>query len=125
MQKKEHKQLFQSLVNEKFDAFWSVNLKLMERLPGEAGFRNIPYRVHRQDHPYAQKPFQPFSSNTGQVNTLGDLVQHALPDVCDLSTRWRIVIHGTEVPLESHVQWLSEHMSHADNFLHVCVLSTS
>jgi autophagy-related protein 5 len=124
MQKKEHKQLFQSLVNDKFDSFWSVNRKLMEKSTGETGFRNIPFRVHRPDHPYTQVPFQPIAVSTGQPNTLSDLIQHALPDI-DLTSGWRIVIHGIEIPLESQVQWLSEHLSHADNFLHICLLSAT
>jgi autophagy-related protein 5 len=122
MQKKEHKQLFQSLVNDKFDSFWSVNRKLMEKSPGETGFRNIPFRIHQVDHPYTQVPFQPTAVGSGQPNTLGDLIQHALPDI-DLACGWRVIIHGIEIPLDSQVQWLSEHLSHADNFLHVCVLS--
>ena len=125
MQKKEHKQLFQSVVNEKFDSFWSVNRKLMERSLGELGFRNIPFRIHRQDHPYVQLLFQPFNAGSGRPQTLGDLIRLALPDINDLASQWRVVIHGVEVPLESQVQWLSEHMSHADNFLHICVLWNS
>ena len=125
MQKKEHKQLFQSLVNDKFDAFWAVNRKLMEHLPGDPGFRSIPFRIHRQDHAYVQTQFQPFSSGSATPHTLYDLVSRVLPDVSDWESGWRIIIHGTEVPLVSQVQWLSEHMSHADNFLHICILSAS
>lgn len=34
----------------------------------------------------------------------------------------QVVIHGIEPMLETPVQWLSEHMSYPDNFLHISVL---
>jgi autophagy-related protein 5 len=125
MQKKEHKQLFQSLVNDKFDAFWAINRKLMEHVSGEAGFRNIPFRIHRQDQPFLQLPFQPFLASNGQALTLGELIQHVLPDIDPTAKHWRFIIHGIEVPIESPVQYLSEHLSYADNFLHICLVSGS
>ena len=36
--------------------------------------------------------------------------------------QWRIVVQGIEPPLETPVQWLSEHLSHPDNFLHICMV---
>lgn len=36
--------------------------------------------------------------------------------------RHQVVIHGIEPLLETPLQWLSEHLSHPDNFLHVCVV---
>lgn len=32
------------------------------------------------------------------------------------------LIHGIELPLDSPLQWLSEHFSYPDNFIHVCVV---
>ena len=34
----------------------------------------------------------------------------------------RVVVQGIEPPLETELAWLSEHLSHPDNFLHICVL---
>lgn len=34
----------------------------------------------------------------------------------------QVVIHGIEPMLETPVQWLSEHMSYPDNFLHISVI---
>lgn len=38
--------------------------------------------------------------------------------------RYQVVIHGIEPLLETPLQWLSEHLSHPDNFLHICVIPT-
>jgi len=37
--------------------------------------------------------------------------------------RYSITIQGIEPPLETPVQWLSEHFSHPDNFLHISITS--
>ena len=29
--------------------------------------------------------------------------------------------HGIVIPIDAPLQWLSEHMSYPDNFLHVCL----
>ena len=34
----------------------------------------------------------------------------------------RVIIQGIEPPLETSLQWLSEHFSHPDNFLHICIV---
>lgn len=36
--------------------------------------------------------------------------------------RYQVVIHGIEPLLETPLQWLSEHLSHPDNFLHISVV---
>jgi len=132
MQKKEHKQLWNGIVNDKFDTFWPVNHKLMEISAGENGFRCIPYRIHRPDLPVVQTPFRPFS-NVGEPHLLRDLLLHAVSDLTDADSdtgtksfhRHRVIIHGIETSLDTPVQWLSEHLSHTDNFLHICLLPRS
>ncbi|XP_068615754.1 autophagy protein 5, partial [Brachionichthys hirsutus] len=47
MQKKDHKQLWMGLQNDKFDQFWAMNRKLMEYPPEEGGFRYIPFRIYQ------------------------------------------------------------------------------
>ncbi|XP_040206113.1 autophagy protein 5 isoform X2 [Rana temporaria] len=46
MQKKDHKQLWMGLQNDKFDQFWAINRKLMEYSTEEGGFRYIPFRIY-------------------------------------------------------------------------------
>ena len=33
----------------------------------------------------------------------------------------RILLHGIEPDFETPLQWLSEHLSYPDNFLHICI----
>uniref|UniRef100_A0A672GRD1 Uncharacterized protein n=1 Tax=Salarias fasciatus TaxID=181472 RepID=A0A672GRD1_SALFA len=50
MQKKDHKQLWMGLQNDKFDQFWAMNRKLMEYPTEEGGFRYIPFRIYQVTH---------------------------------------------------------------------------
>ena len=77
MLKKEHKQLWYGVQNDKFEQFWTVNKKLME-VGGDAGvsggFRNIPFRVYENDRAFIQRNFEPVTE-TGRKKTLGDLLE--------------------------------------------------
>ncbi|XP_064804351.1 autophagy protein 5-like isoform X2 [Oncorhynchus masou masou] len=80
MQKKDHKQLWMGLQNDKFDQFWAMNRKLMEYPTEEGGFRYIPFRIYltMSDRPFIQKLFRPISSD-GYTHTLGDLLKEVYP----------------------------------------------
>uniref|UniRef100_A0A8C4GT74 Autophagy protein 5 n=1 Tax=Dicentrarchus labrax TaxID=13489 RepID=A0A8C4GT74_DICLA len=125
MQKKDHKQLWMGLQNDKFDQFWAINRKLMEYPTEEGGFRYIPFRIYQtmSDRPFIQKLFRPVSPE-GNVHTLGDLLKEILIKIICEQKRYQVVIHGIEPLLETPLQWLSEHLSHPDNFLHICVIPT-
>lgn len=56
--KKECNQLWSGLVNDKFDQFWQVNKKLMERTDNEL-FKSIPFRLYFPDYTYVQKIVKP------------------------------------------------------------------
>lgn len=76
------------------------------------------------DRPFIQKLFRPVSPE-GSAHTLGDLLKEMYPDAItndDEQKRYQVVIHGIEPLLETPLQWLSEHLSHPDNFLHICVI---
>ncbi|XP_055490981.1 autophagy protein 5 isoform X2 [Leucoraja erinacea] len=64
MQKKDHKQLWMGLQNDKFDQFWAINRKLMEYPTEEGGFRYIPFRIYQplNERPFIQKLFRPVST---------------------------------------------------------------
>ncbi|XP_073727866.1 autophagy protein 5 isoform X1 [Misgurnus anguillicaudatus] len=126
MQKKDHKQLWMGLQNDKFDQFWAMNRKLMEYPTEEGGFRYIPFRIYQtmSERPFIQKLFRPVSPE-GHPLTLGDLLKDLLPAaICveDEPKRYQVMIHGIEPLLETPIQWLSEHLSHPDNFLHISVI---
>ncbi len=61
----------------------------------------------------------------GDFLTLRDLLKTAIQNTFDKDFQgehWRIFIQGVDPPLETPLQWLSEHLSHPDNFLHICML---
>lgn len=128
-QKHESAQLWQGLVHGKFDQFWAINSRLMERVDGKP-FRNIPFRLYCNMRSHSlqmnvkpiresssQSSSQSSPSETSQLTTLDHLLT-----TCDCTSR-RVILHGIEVPLESPLQWLSEHLSYADNFLHLVVVN--
>ncbi|XP_063244616.1 autophagy protein 5 isoform X1 [Bacillus rossius redtenbacheri] len=114
MQKKDHNQLWLGLQNDKFDQFWAVNRKLMEASQDEA-FKYIPFRCYRGDDTFVQRLVRPVSEE-GQRKTLQDLVAEIFPN-----ETVRVITHGIEPPCETPLQWMSEHLSYPDNFLHLCI----
>ncbi|XP_057672810.1 autophagy protein 5 [Diorhabda carinulata] len=117
MQKKDHNQLWLGLQNDKFDQFWAVNRKLMEATNDYEHFKYIPYRCYFENG-YKQKLTQPVTEN-GTKKTLQDLIHEIFPE----NTNVMIKTHGLIPPLDTPLQWLSEHLSYPDNFLHLCVVN--
>lgn len=217
MVKKDHNQLWSSLVNDKFEQFWSINEKLMERTRNEL-FKFIPFRLYFPDYTYIQKNIKPCTtkalifrnydkkssrsdrgnsspisaavydfdnilnkahkcshnscisedhskneiSPNHRYSTMLDLIQVSfaqrlnellLPSndekeeshrakasgddqvaaddddnppeksLIDVSQfKYRFVTHGIEIPFDTPLQWLTEHFSYPDNFLHICAV---
>lgn len=117
MLKKDHKQLWYGLQSDQFDQFWSVNKKLMEITDGQA-FKSIPFRIYQVDKPYIQKTFDPIGDD-GRKRTLEDLFDFVFGE--GYKKFKVILIQGVTPSMETPVQWLSEHLSYPDNFLHICV----
>lgn len=128
MKSVDHKQLWLGLCNDKFDQFWSVNKRLMERVNSEP-FRCIPLRIYQSDGVVLQKMFKTVSDNA-KLLTFGDFVKACIPfvltdknsDIPEISTQCKILIQGLSPPLTTPMQWMSEHLSHPDNFLHIVLL---
>lgn len=118
MQKKDHNQLWSGLQNDKFDQFWAVNRKLME-VSGEVDhFKYIPFRIYDIEGFYKQKLVKPVSDE-GQRKTLNDLLMEIYPK---RATSVKVLTHGMFPPLNTPLQWMSEHLSYPDNFLHLCLV---
>ncbi|XP_017684746.1 PREDICTED: autophagy protein 5 isoform X3 [Lepidothrix coronata] len=104
MQKKDHKQLWMGLQNDKFEQFWAINRKLMEYPPEDNGFRYIPFRIYQAttERPFIQKLFRPIASG-GQLHTLGDLLKDVCPSaVAPEAGDLRFFMHCTHVAMCSH-----------------------
>ncbi|CAF2431130.1 unnamed protein product [Rotaria sp. Silwood2] len=135
MQKRDHKQLWNSLLQDKYEAFCNINMKLMSYTDNLQYFRYIPFRIYILDKPFIQKLFSPYDSEQNKWMTLYDLLQYALNHEvqCEkLSNEkrllnnniedYRVIIHGVQPPLHTPIQWLSEYFSYPDNFLHISLI---
>ncbi|XP_041463575.1 autophagy protein 5-like [Lytechinus variegatus] len=122
LQQKDHKQLWTGLQSDKFDQFWTTNRRLMERLNNDP-FKYIPFRIYQSDKLHVQRLFKPVNDE-GEPRTLRALLKETMPNIfADPDTKdHKVLIHGIETPRDTPVQWLSEHLSYPDNFLHMCVL---
>ncbi|XP_033095987.1 autophagy protein 5-like [Anneissia japonica] len=123
MQRRDHKQLWSGLQNDKFDQFWTTNRKLMEH-HNEEPFRYVPFKIYQPDKMYLQQLFKPYSEE-GEPLTLGHLLKELLPEIFpdrEPVEAVKVLIQGTEPPFDTPIQWLSEHLSHPDNFLHICII---
>lgn len=79
MQKKEHSSLWNGLITDKFDQFWSINRRLMEAANSEEGFKYIPFRCYTSEDKYIQKLVKPVNEE-GQRKTLKHLLNEVFPD---------------------------------------------
>jgi autophagy-related protein 5 len=135
MQKRDHKQLWNSLLQDKYEGFWNINIKLMSYTDNLQYFRYIPFRIYILDKPFMQKLFSPYDIEHDKWMTLNDLIQFSLNHEaqCEqlanekkiLNTNlndYRVIIHGVQPPLHTPIQWLSEYFSYPDNFLHICLI---
>lgn len=61
--KKECNQLWSGLVNDKFDQFWQVNRRLMDKCDNEL-FKSIPFRLYLPDCSYIQKIVKPLTTES-------------------------------------------------------------
>uniref|UniRef100_A0A2K5LZ24 Autophagy related 5 n=1 Tax=Cercocebus atys TaxID=9531 RepID=A0A2K5LZ24_CERAT len=84
MQKKDHKQLWMGLQNDRFDQFWAINRKLMEYPAEENGFRYIPFRIYQTttESFFFQKLFRFFFAD-GQLLFFGDLLKDFFSSAVD------------------------------------------
>lgn len=120
MSRNQHLQLWHGIKMENFEEFWSINKKFMEGFEGSSSFRNIPVRVYFKDK-FFQRQFAPDDSTTLQT-----AMKDFFPDsFSNEQPTMKVVIQGISPPLSTPLQWLSENLSYADNFLHICVHSLS
>ncbi|XP_057340533.1 autophagy protein 5 isoform X2 [Microplitis mediator] len=119
MQKKDHNQLWLGLLNDKFEQFWAVNHRLMET-SNEEGFKFIPFRCYTSEEKYVQKLVKPVNEE-GARKTLRHLLDEVFSE--DKNSQKSVRTHGITPPLDTPLQWLSEHMSYPDNFLHLCLIT--
>ena len=106
------------LQNDKFDQFWAINRRLMEVGTGEEGFKFIPMRLYlAESGTVLQKLVKPVSEGGDVLMTLGEMADNILVSREGV----RLVTQGIEPNWDTPLQWLSQHLSYPDNFLHIAV----
>lgn len=89
----------------------------METIAEQDSFKHIPYRLYINDG-YIQKLVRPICEG-GRKKTLRDLLEETLPEQVFAG---KVCTHGMFPPLDTPLQWMSEHLSYPDNFLHLCLV---
>lgn len=120
MNRSQHKQLWNSVRMGDYEKFWSINAKLMDGYENSETFKFIPLRVYEKEEVY-QELVAPTNSE-GTMLTLGEMLQKF--SKLEESPTFTAISHGIRLPLDVPLQWLSEHMSYADNFLHVAIFKS-
>ncbi|KAI7686430.1 hypothetical protein SSS_03972 [Sarcoptes scabiei] len=125
MGKKDHSQLWNAVMNHKFDQFWSINRRLMAPSSEKNTFRHIPFRFYmssKGDLPILiQKLVKPLLE-TGELATYRHLIDQVLGQEYLINQqKYRFILHGIQPELDTPLQWMSEHLSYSDNFLHIVV----
>lgn len=129
MQERDQKTLWKGLIDYKFDQFWSINRRLMSFDSDETSFKHIPFRLYYSQKSntnsssssnivYAQKLVKPILDGAS-LATLRDLVHQTLGE--EILSKAKFIQHGVETPLDTPLQWMSEHLSYPDNFVHIYV----
>jgi len=120
---RDRKQLFIGLADDDYEQFRQVNEKLMTPRDGH-WFKHIPFRVYVVDLDVVaaqpennveviELPFPSYKED-GSPNTLQDLIS-----ALGLAAPGKAVLHGVEPATDTPLQWMSEHLSHPDNILHM------
>lgn len=73
----------------------------------------------RQLKEVIQEPFN-ILDDEGVCWTLGDLIRYLFGSSFDAKNN-AVIIHGITPPLDTPLQWLARHLTHADNFCHIVV----
>uniref|UniRef100_A0A914KZZ4 Autophagy protein 5 n=2 Tax=Meloidogyne TaxID=189290 RepID=A0A914KZZ4_MELIC len=128
MTKEEHVRLFDSIKNDKFDEFWSINKKLMgsKSDPLDVQMANVPFRFYFPSFPFRQTCFPLIKkddlTNNSSSSTLIEVLEKAFPEHCPFDDqKFEVISHGIDLPLDSSVGWIARNMSYPDNFVHIVV----
>ncbi|EDQ88108.1 uncharacterized protein MONBRDRAFT_37647 [Monosiga brevicollis MX1] len=120
-----------------YERFNQINASLTGTEGDGAWFKHVPYVVYltQGDSSNAAVTFEtttepfPTIDENGVPWCLQDLLTWLLPDQFPPQTKEstgeelaeQVLIQGIQLPLNTPLQWLAQHMCHADNFVHIIV----
>lgn len=124
MTSEEHAKLFDSICNDRFSEFWSINERLMksEFPTRENELTNVPIRFYMHSLPFRQIliPWQKKMENDLEI-TLVHALTKAFPELIDICVKYEAISHGIELPMDTSVGWLAKNLSYPDNFVHIAI----
>jgi len=98
--------------------YWKGNNKL-----AATTLKNAPIRFCIPGQPPIQEPISPFEES--KERTLGSILSQVFPEdfpTGNPSTQLKVIVQGITPPLDTPVIWLTENLSHPDNFVYICLL---
>eukprot|EP00123_Amoebidium_parasiticum_P020763 comp5595_c0_seq1/m.1503 comp5595_c0_seq1/g.1503 ORF comp5595_c0_seq1/g.1503 comp5595_c0_seq1/m.1503 type:complete len:283 (-) comp5595_c0_seq1:131-979(-) len=125
-QPKHWKQLWEGLRKGRYESYWEINKKLMARDDNQS-IKNIPFRLYVKNQNVQRDPFSPLHVD-GRQKTLGDMLCELRPDLFPPGStspnateqpKAKLLIHGVNASYDTPVLWMSDNLSHPDNFLHI------
>ncbi|MCP9262647.1 Autophagy protein 5 [Dirofilaria immitis] len=114
----EHRQLWSSILHDKFDEFWAINKKLMESSENEP-MLHVPIRIYQADCSFQQPLITPFDESD-RAHTIVDALK-----VVNIETHSTVISHGIKIPPTTPLIWMIQNLSYLDNFIHIIVLPSS
>ncbi|KAI7852768.1 putative autophagy-specific protein [Circinella umbellata] len=116
LSKKDQSQLWESLSLDRYDEYWNVNKYLISDTDS---LRYVPLRIYLPDQcPVIQEVVS--FTNKDSSKLLGDVLNDILPDLFPSNLAIPIT-HGIQLPLDTPIDWASQNLSFADNFLHLVI----
>ncbi|TKR86395.1 hypothetical protein L596_010996 [Steinernema carpocapsae] len=116
MKMQEHKQMWEGLINDRFEQFWEVNKKLIS---GE--MKHLPMRFYEKDTPFKQILITPTGGENEEKRTLGNCIKLLKGEDFDCS-QWDLVSYGIALPPETPALWLCKNYAYPDNFAHIAIV---
>ena len=120
-------QLWLGLENDNYDQFVKASAPLMEAGGSGSWYKGFPFCLHSAAPGTAagatpavwteQEPFRVLTEG-GRPLTLGDLRAYMLSTE-DAAAAPALVVHGTQPPPETPLQWLAQHYAYPDGFVHI------
>uniref|UniRef100_A0A2K6WAA9 Autophagy protein 5 n=1 Tax=Onchocerca volvulus TaxID=6282 RepID=A0A2K6WAA9_ONCVO len=114
----EHRQLWSSILHDKFDEFWAINKKLMEASESEP-ILHVPIRIYQVDCSFQQPLITPFDESD-RARTVADVLKAVNVEIHSV-----VISHGIKIPLKTPLIWMIQNLSYLDNFIHIVVLPSS
>lgn len=110
--------LWQSIWTSGFSSFWNVNFQLIS----SETTKNIPFKVYSKDSSVIQCLFDPLKGEERkEEKTLRDFL---IAVIGRADEGVQVKLHGIKPSLDCSMLFLSNCMSFADNFLHICITYT-